>query len=92
VLGANALRHLDITSHRWLLVAALLYVIGVWVVTGACNIPRNTMLDSLDPAAPGSVAMWRAYVREWTAWNHVRTVASLASFVALIQALRFDQA
>jgi len=63
---------------------AALYLMGCFLVTVVCNVPRNNRLAALDPAAPGAEAEWRKYVREWTAWNHVRAVASLAAAVAFL--------
>jgi uncharacterized membrane protein len=41
----------------------------------------------VDPTAAGSEAWWRRYVAEWTTWNHVRTIASLAATGLLAVAL-----
>ena len=39
------------------------------------------------PAAPEAAAYWPTYVREWTMWNHVRTVASAAASISYVLAL-----
>lgn len=62
-----------------LLAAGLLYALGTFGVTGALNVPRNDRLARMDAASPEATAYWPVYVREWTFWNHVRTVAALAS-------------
>lgn len=62
-----------------LLAAGLLYALGTFGVTGALNVPRNERLARMDAASPEAAAYWPVYVREWTFWNHVRTVAALAS-------------
>jgi uncharacterized membrane protein len=31
--------------------------------------------------------LWKRYLTEWTAWNHLRTAASLAAAAAFILAL-----
>ena len=62
---------------------AVLYLLGAVVVTGTANVPRNDALDAADPATPAGAALWTRYVREWTAWNHVRTVATTAALVLL---------
>ncbi|WP_089728707.1 anthrone oxygenase family protein [Modicisalibacter muralis] len=54
-----------------------LYLVGTLGVTIVCNVPRNQALAKLDPKAPDSVAHWDDYVRNWTRWNHVRTIAAL---------------
>ena len=64
-----------------LLATGLLYAVGTFGVTGAFNVPRNERLARLDAASPEAAACWPVYVREWTFWNHVRTLAALASAV-----------
>jgi uncharacterized membrane protein len=61
------------------LVGCLLYLIGTIGVTIACNVPRNDALAAVDPRSPESARLWTDYLRGWTAWNHVRTVAALAA-------------
>jgi uncharacterized membrane protein len=58
--------------------AALLYLAGSFGVTLVCNVPRNELLARL-AQSPEALAYWPSYVREWTWWNHVRTVASIAA-------------
>lgn len=65
----------------WWLAAGLLYAGGTFGVTMAFNVPRNARLARLDAASAEAAACWPTYVREWTRWNHVRTVAALASAV-----------
>lgn len=64
-----------------------LYLSGSFGVTVVASIPRNDALAKLDPEAPESVEPWRTYVREWTAWNHVRGAAALAACAAFVLAL-----
>lgn len=61
--------------------ASLLYVIGTFGVTMAANVPRNNVLDRADPSAADSPELWARYLREWTFWNHVRTIASTIATV-----------
>jgi uncharacterized membrane protein len=53
----------------------------------AFNVPRNNVLARLEPASRDADAVWKRYLVEWTAWNSVRTAASLASVAALIGGL-----
>ena len=64
----------------YLLTASLLYIIGTIGVTIAGNIPLN---DALAIVSPNSVeaALWSKYLRDWTSWNHVRTVAALLATI-----------
>jgi uncharacterized membrane protein len=71
----------------WLVVGGLVYALGTFVLTMAYNVPRNDALALVDPASGEAAARWAAYLREWTAANHVRTVASLAAAAAFVAAL-----
>jgi uncharacterized membrane protein len=68
----------------YLVAAGVLYAIGCIGVTMAFNVPRNNVLADLEPASPEAAVTWRRYLVEWTAWNSVRTVVSLATTAALI--------
>ncbi len=76
-----------IAAGGYALAGALAYLIGALLVTIVCNVPRNNALAALDPRAQGSAALWQRYLREWTAWNHLRTLASIAAAVAFCLAL-----
>ena len=74
----------------FLVIGGLVYFIGMFVCTAALNVPLNNALDSVDPTTPEAVEVWSDYVRNWTRWNHVRTVSSTtacALFLAAAQAL-----
>ncbi|MFJ8145186.1 DUF1772 domain-containing protein [Streptomyces sp. NPDC096094] len=70
-----------------LLLGSALYLFGSFGVTAAANVPRNTALLRLEPGTAEAADQWPSYVREWTAWNHVRTVASAGAAVAYVLAL-----
>ena len=63
----------------WLVLGGLSYVIGVFGVTVVCNVPMNKKLDALDYSAPDTQTYWAEYLRNWTRWNHLRTLASVGS-------------
>ena len=65
------------------LAGSALYVIGTILVTMAFNVPRNDALAAVNPDDADSAGLWRRYVVEWTAWNHVRTAAALAAAASL---------
>ncbi|WP_445216061.1 DUF1772 domain-containing protein [Bradyrhizobium sp. Pa8] len=56
-----------------------LYVIGMFVVTMVFNVPLNNALAAVQPSAPEAGVVWAAYLKDWTFWNHVRTVASVVA-------------
>ncbi|CAM5368039.1 anthrone oxygenase family protein [Streptomyces aurantiogriseus] len=70
-----------------LLLGSALYLFGSFGVTMIANVPRNNALLKLAPGTAEAAAYWPTYVREWTAWNHVRTVASAAAALAYVLAL-----
>ncbi|MBM7171306.1 DUF1772 domain-containing protein [Streptomyces sp. G44] len=70
-----------------LLLGCALYLVGSFGVTVAANVPRNDALAEVDPDSAEGAAYWRTYVREWTVWNHVRGVASLAAATCFLLAL-----
>jgi len=72
----------------WLIAGALLYVVGCFGVTMVCNVPRNDALAAVDPTSPAGADLWRQYLTQWTFWNTVRTLASLAASASFITALR----
>lgn len=82
-----ALRDLGGPGAPWLLVGALLHLVGSFGVTAAFHVPRNQALGRLDPAAPGSAEAWRTYARTWTAGNHVRAAAGVLAAAALVLGL-----
>jgi uncharacterized membrane protein len=70
-----------------LVIGALLYLVGNFVVTIACNVPRNEALARLDASNPATHAEWRKYIDEWTRWNHVRTITAAAAAAAFVVAI-----
>ncbi len=64
-----------------LLASSVLYGVGCFGVTMACNVPRNERLAKLDAGSNGAARYWPQYQREWLLWNHVRTAASLLAAV-----------
>jgi uncharacterized membrane protein len=83
-----ALANLGESFAPYLLAGGALYLVGVIWVTMAQNQPRNLALAKLDPAEAESAAFWTRYLREWNAWNHVRTAAPLIAAALEIVALR----
>jgi uncharacterized membrane protein len=71
----------------WLVVGAVLYVVGCFGVTMVLNVPLNNALAAVDPDSAEGAKLWVTYLRDWTNWNTVRTVASIAASAALIKAL-----
>lgn len=87
VLAVIALLDTEQAGALYLLTGSATYVIGMFVVTLAGNVPLNNALDAADPASAEGEAMWQRYMSRWVAWNHVRTVACTVSLGLLVAAL-----
>ena len=68
-------------------VGGALYVVGMFVVTMTCNVPLNNALAASDAADGKTAVLWKRYLKDWTLWNHVRTVASLVASALFIAAI-----
>lgn len=71
----------------YLLIGGLLYLVGTILVTIICNVPLNNALAEVDPASADAGPIWANYLKTWTIWNHVRTLAALAAAASLTIAL-----
>jgi uncharacterized membrane protein len=68
------------------LLASLVYLLGCFGATIVLNVPLNNQLASIaDPTE--AIAFWPQYLKAWTTWNHLRTVAAVFSAVLLTAAL-----
>jgi uncharacterized protein (TIGR02246 family) len=79
VLVVASLLHWQRPGAAYLLIAGLLYLIGTILVTIACNVPLNDALAAVDPSGADAGRVWTNYLKSWTAWNHVRSIAALAA-------------
>jgi uncharacterized membrane protein len=61
----------------------VLYVVGGFILTMTINVPMNNRLDAADPDSAEGVQIWTEFLSRWTAWNHVRTVATALATAAL---------
>jgi uncharacterized membrane protein len=76
-------------SRRFALIvlAAVFYIGGGFMVTFLMNVPMNEELARVGGTGPAALAQVRAeYEGPWNFWNGVRTVFSSLAFVALIGA------
>jgi uncharacterized membrane protein len=72
---------------RCLVVGGMLYLVGTIGVTMVCNVPLNNQLARVEAESDEGALLWQRYLSDWTAWNHVRTIAALAASAAFIMAL-----
>lgn len=78
-LGIDALIYWQGAGSAYQLAGALCYLLGAIVVTIVANVPLNNGLMAADPESADGARVWVRYLRVWTAWNHLRTIASLAA-------------
>lgn len=74
-------------GSKLIVLASLLYLLGCTGVTMVFNVPLNDLLATARPDAPEGHDLWSRYLRQWTLWNHVRTVAPAVSAILFILAL-----
>lgn len=70
-----------------LLVAAVVYLLGVQVPTASINIPLNNRIQQVDAVAAdsGTLAAERAaFEPRWNQWNRIRTVMAIMSTTLLL--------
>ncbi|MDF2116238.1 DUF1772 domain-containing protein [Roseiarcaceae bacterium H3SJ34-1] len=67
------------TGARVTFAASLIYLVGCFGVTTACNVPLNNRLAAITPQQ--EAVLWAHYLDRWTLWNHVRTAASVVAAV-----------
>jgi uncharacterized membrane protein len=86
-LGVHAVLNRDEPRAVWLATGSAAYLASI-VITAAFHIPRNNALERLDPEAAESARYWTTYVSQWTAGNHVRTLACATAAVLFTIAAR----
>ncbi len=86
-LGVAALLRWNAPGAPLRLAGSVLYFLGSFIVTVALNVPLNDRIANAKPDALETVALWATYLSQWTAWNHVRTVASFLASLLLTLAL-----
>lgn len=83
-----SLLHLGAPGALVRVVACVLYLVGAVLVTGTYHVPRNNLLDAVDPQSAEGALYWATYLREWVRMNHVRTAAPLVAAALLVGSLR----
>jgi uncharacterized membrane protein len=90
--GLGSLSLVIVSFYRWgdpgagyLLAGSLLYI-GALIVTGAFNVPLNNKLAVLVPNSIVAAQFWPLFVSRWMKWNHIRTMACIASSAFLFLA------
>jgi len=75
----------------WAMAGALAHLAGTFGVTLLANVPRNHRLARLAADSDEAARYWPSYLRQWSRWNHCRTVAAILASLGFILALRVAQ-
>lgn len=73
-----------------ILASSVVYIVGVFGITGTCNVPLNESLDKfdVDAASPQEIeTRRRTFEIPWNRFHTIRTVANIASLALLIWAV-----
>lgn len=87
LLAGLALLRLNEPAGMAMLAAGILYVAGMFVSTIVFNVPLNNALAAVDPSSADAAAVWTRYLKDWTFWNHLRTIASAAASILFVVAI-----
>jgi len=71
---------------------ALVLLLGEFLLTAVVHVPKNDGLAAYTVGSAADASIWAAYYTTWTAWNHVRMLASMATVVLLSSALQLRAA
>lgn len=88
VLVILAIRQWTMGAGSLIIAGALFYVVASFISTIVFNVPLNDKLATFRGNEPAAAEFWAVYLKDWTFWNHVRTIASLAASVAFMAAIR----
>jgi uncharacterized membrane protein len=66
-------------ASPYALAGGAVFLVGTLWVTVLCNVPRNDALAAVSATSADAASVWASYLREWTFWNSVRTVAPFAA-------------
>lgn len=76
--------HWSETGSAIMMLAGLVYFIGMFICTAIFNVPLNNRLASLEPDSENLNKIWSHYFQTWTNWNHLRAVSSLVTCIVCI--------
>ncbi|MDQ6530831.1 anthrone oxygenase family protein [Flavobacterium sp. LHD-85] len=77
------------SSFIYLIMAMLMYLLGVFLVTVFVNVPLNNKLEVFDISSSTEIMakqMRNVFEKRWNFWNNIRTVSSILSLLFVILA------
>jgi len=69
------------TESGLMLIAGIVYFIGMFVCTLLFNVPLNNFLATLTDDTDNLHQAWTQYYKVWTSWNHIRVISSLVTCI-----------
>ncbi len=87
LLALSLIWYWSYPAAMYILFGAIFYLAGSFLVTVVFNVPMNNALDAVNPDTGEASDLWSNYLKNWTAWNHVRTIACILSSAAFILTL-----
>ncbi|MEM7230022.1 MAG: anthrone oxygenase family protein [Planctomycetota bacterium] len=89
LLAVGAVFYTD-GAARWFVIAGgASYIVGVFGVTAAGNVPMNNRLDGMDHTTEDAATYWKnTYIPRWTRFNTFRTIMCIVATVCWLLALR----
>lgn len=76
ILMISSLLRWQQPGAAYLLVSALLYLVGCFGVTMVFNVPLNDALAVANPNSSEGATLWARYLTNWTFWNHIRAITA----------------
>src|SRR5262245_24668115 len=70
-----------------MLAGGLIYVAGMFLCTMFFSVPLNNALARVDPVSAAAAPLWARYLKDWTLWNHLRTISSTVASALYVASL-----
>jgi len=67
-----------------MLIAGVVYLMGMFFCTVVFNVPLNNSLATFKGEAGSLQQVWDQYYKVWTGWNHVRVISSIVTCITCI--------
>ena len=95
LLFLNTYLYKSNTTSFWLfLVAAILYFLGIGLVTVFGNVPLNEVLDKSNLESLSNIELQELrnkFEQPWNRWHTIRTLSSFTSFVILLIGMLYSK-
>lgn len=62
------------THSLFVILGALFYIVGTFIITGVGNVPLNKLLEQVDVSHQEVNSAWKNYYARWTRLNTIRCI------------------